>query len=511
MGDNREEFRRINFFRGFLTTEDDWNDAEAYHVGKRQLHNQAMHGPGVVPHVGEGLRVVARGKGELAVEVRPGYALDGSGHDIVLPEAVVKTFAPSDFEKLPATVFVVLKYIEEPTHFIKYRQYPDYKGHRRIAERARVDLQVREPEADTELELARLVLTPDARRVTDARDPSSPGQNEIDLRFVPLAGSVGTRLSSHILHELRQLSALARRTFAVLAHEKGVASAGAVLHAYVTFEMLLFVNLIDQRSFFEAIRSLLLLENDVIREVERRYPDISKAREFYNFKDAVRRSLGEWSETSRDLDFLRRLVGYQEKACRAFEALFEDLIVPDEEAFEQDVRPTDELLERLFVWSAAITDTIDVDDVTLKLVDFMDLLDTSSETAHKFKIMEERDRYRSRQKLKYPDGTEVEDTGVAFEGGYCEFEVADLAPHKDVILLMRMDYVHGDWKADVLVNGEQVGVWECVGDDKRFRWRNLPFVIDARNVNDTRLMVRVRPTTADRDINMFKLWALQAA
>ncbi len=76
---------------------------------------------------------------------------------------------------------------------------------------------------------------------------------------------------------------------------------------------------------------------------------------------------------------------------------------------------------------------------------------------------------------------------------------------------MRMDYVHGDWKADMLVNGERCGVWECPGEDRRFRWRNHPFVIEAKYVNDTRLMVRQVPVTADRDINMFKLWFLQPA
>ncbi len=41
-------FKRINFFKGFLTTEHDWNDAERYHIEKRRLHNKMMHAPGVV-------------------------------------------------------------------------------------------------------------------------------------------------------------------------------------------------------------------------------------------------------------------------------------------------------------------------------------------------------------------------------------------------------------------------------------------------------------------------------
>ena len=81
-----QEFRRINFFRGFLTTEHDWNAAEAYHVEKRKLHSSMMHGPGVIPNALEGFRVQARGKGEMAVEVTPGYAVDGEGNDILIYE-----------------------------------------------------------------------------------------------------------------------------------------------------------------------------------------------------------------------------------------------------------------------------------------------------------------------------------------------------------------------------------------------------------------------------------------
>ena len=35
-------FKRINFFKGFLTTEHDWNDAERYHIEKRRLHNRMI-------------------------------------------------------------------------------------------------------------------------------------------------------------------------------------------------------------------------------------------------------------------------------------------------------------------------------------------------------------------------------------------------------------------------------------------------------------------------------------
>ena len=76
MTDEPKAFKRVNFFRGFLATEEDFNDATQYHVENRRLHNRVFHGLGVVPGFLGDLRVRARGKGELAVEVLPGLAVD---------------------------------------------------------------------------------------------------------------------------------------------------------------------------------------------------------------------------------------------------------------------------------------------------------------------------------------------------------------------------------------------------------------------------------------------------
>ena len=48
-------FKRINFFEGFFTTDEDWNAAEGYHLEKRRLHNRVLHAPGVVPVAAGGL------------------------------------------------------------------------------------------------------------------------------------------------------------------------------------------------------------------------------------------------------------------------------------------------------------------------------------------------------------------------------------------------------------------------------------------------------------------------
>src|SRR5688572_3262471 len=197
-------FKRINFFKGFLTTEKDWNDAEQYHIEKRKLHNRLFHSAGVVRGVMSDLRVVSRARGDLSVEIQAGYAIDGQGNDLVLPDAVIKNINPDEF-RLPQTIYVVLRFFEELTDFIAYKENLEYKGHRRVMEAAKVELSQTEPDVTREVELGRIYLDKGATRVRDARDPADPRANEIDLRFVPKAGVAGATLPTALKLRMENL------------------------------------------------------------------------------------------------------------------------------------------------------------------------------------------------------------------------------------------------------------------------------------------------------------------
>src|SRR5256885_3510846 len=77
-------FKRINFFEGFFTTDEDWNAAEAYHLEKRRLHNCVLHTPGVVPVEAGGLKLTARGRGGLSLQGAPRYGIHRRGNELVL-------------------------------------------------------------------------------------------------------------------------------------------------------------------------------------------------------------------------------------------------------------------------------------------------------------------------------------------------------------------------------------------------------------------------------------------
>src|SRR5205823_5431631 len=193
MSEALQGFKRINFFKGFLTTEKDWNDAERYHIDKRRLHNRMLHSPGIVYGYSGDLRVQARARGDLSVEVQPGYAIDGMGNDLMIFDATIRNINLEEF-KLPQTIYIVLRYYEELTDFIAYKENLEYKGHRRVLESCKIELSQTEPDIAREVELARIYLEKGANRVRDARDAADPRANEIDLRFVPKAGIAGSFL-----------------------------------------------------------------------------------------------------------------------------------------------------------------------------------------------------------------------------------------------------------------------------------------------------------------------------
>src|SRR5688572_25088288 len=73
-------FVRPRFFAGQLLTEEDLQKMIDYVVAKNRLHNQRLLGDGVVC----GLEVSCHPCGGGTVVVKPGYALDCCGNDLLL-------------------------------------------------------------------------------------------------------------------------------------------------------------------------------------------------------------------------------------------------------------------------------------------------------------------------------------------------------------------------------------------------------------------------------------------
>jgi len=503
-------YKRLNFFEGFVTTPEDWNEGDNYHVEKHRLHNRSFHGLGVVTGQFKDFYVSARGKGELAVEVHPGYAIDGSGNDVILWETEIKQFVKSDY-KLPQTVYLVAKYVEELTDFVAYKENLNYKGHTRRSELVKVDWSITEPNPSNEVEIARIYVTADAKRFIDARDPMTPQANEIDLRYVPHAGIAGGFLSAELIQRFRALMRRNRDYYEILFNTNGIHAANNVVQAMVMLDMLMSASSIGPNAFLDLMALLLELQKKVVGEVEKGHPGLSSKKQFRNHKselDLVDRLIGDRREAFFVLD---DMIKHQETAVDALEASTRSVANPPAPKARKRKKAEGEFTwESIKVHSGDMPKVLNIDGIEWELMDELDMLDEASERKHNFRIHGEKDSWHTRQRLKYPDGTVIEDAGVAHVDGYAEWEIHKLKPQLDLLVVRRMDFVHGDHKANIEINGVKSGKLICEGSDKRFRWRNWPFVIKGKYIRANSVTMRQIATSAERDINMFHLWFYQA-
>ncbi|MDP6946054.1 MAG: hypothetical protein QF464_18035, partial [Myxococcota bacterium] len=343
-----------------------------------------------------------------------------------LDAPALKTLDPADF-KLPQTVYVVLKYVEDLTDFVSYRANLEYKGHRRVAEQVKIDVIITEPDITCEVELARIAMTKGVKRITDAKDPGSPGDNEIDLRFVPKAGVVGSRLAPSVTYELGEMLGDAMQVYAHMFHNLKILTAADVLHALHTLEMFRRMNTIDRQTLFDLFGMVFDLQAGLIRDVETNYPQYSSKKEFASFKKHVELLAGNYKEGVESDEFVTNIVGYQRKSNENLQTLFGGKLKAKKKVAKAAAE-AEAIFEKIKVRSDDFGAKLDIDGVKLKRIDVIDVLNKRSEADHKFRIVDARDRYRTRQKLKYPDGVIVEDVGIAFEGGYAEFEVSNVVP-----------------------------------------------------------------------------------
>lgn len=150
--------------------------------------------------------------------------------------------------------------------------------------------------------------------------------------------------------------------------------------------------------------------------------------------------------------------------------------------------------EHIKVWSGAMPPTMIIDGLEWQLIDAIDIMNEQSEAAHSFRIADAQDAWRNRQRLTFPDGVTVDETGVGHKGGYAEYEVKRVTPDMPLAVIRMMDYARADYELEMYCNNQMAGVSVCVGSDTVNRWRNWPFVIPAFFVMARKLRSANKPT-----------------
>src|SRR3989475_6749953 len=426
-------FKRINFFEGFFTTDEDWNAAEAYHLEKRRLHNRVLHSPGVVPVVGGGLKLTARGRGDLSFEVAPGYAIDGRGNELVLRDPAVKVIE-ADKLKLPQTVYVAIKYFEEPTDFIAYKENPRFKGHRRIEEKVKIEVMAREPDGVESLELGRVRLEEGVREIRDALDPRVPGPGEVDLRYVPVAGYAGSHASPQLRVEIA--NGLSEKTvLAALLCKMGVLPANYLRGAILAAEMLNNSNGVGPFNLADVLTGPVELEREMVEAIEKDFPQIAARKGFAEYKKSLEALTKVVRDRPRDADGAIGIARFLSASNQALTPVVKEKLTP---SAKKEVKGEQISWKDVVIRSKDFPEELNIDGSNFVRVDHLQLVNDESEKAHKFRIEGQKDMWKSRQTFTYPDKESVSDSGIAYIGGGGKWVGPKLQTGQEPVIIKRV-------------------------------------------------------------------------
>jgi hypothetical protein len=266
---------RLNYFKGFFTTAGDWTAEQNYHIEKRKLHNRRLHSPGVVQ--GEGLEMALEARGGLQITLLPGVAIDGEGNEICVTDPMTFVVDPAAFA-LPATVFIGIRYTEAPSHLVENTEIPQYSGYTRVSESYTLVRSAVKPDNKAVIELGRIQLQAGATVVTNPLDPTAPGADEIDRRYVVKAGALGLVPEKLPFTERERIAVLMmrlRKDFAALDFRFPVPSSGDVRHGVMTVEMLARTDGLPEDSVASVLSTLAVVCHDVGQEIAVKYPPVA--------------------------------------------------------------------------------------------------------------------------------------------------------------------------------------------------------------------------------------------
>jgi hypothetical protein len=535
--DSKKGFLRLNHFHGLRLESNDFQVGEEYHCNKKKLHNKVFHGYGVVQGYMDGLQVLARKRGDMSVEVTPGYAIDGEGNDLFLHETEVKTVDPGKF-KLPATAYIVIKYVDEPTEFVVNAANPKYKGHKRVLETSKIEIVANEPSPDEGIELARVKVTADTTEIKAPHDPSNPGDGEVDMRFVPRAGVCGSMLDPQIAESFRNQLRMMRSYFTDLGIKWKLHTARDIRDCVISAQFLAHLNLVPtQRDATTIIKLIVELEDELVKEYLELYPENAETKEFLNFKENVHGLMHLLKAPKYTKDEFNAILSYQMKASDMAQkiAAQEPPEEPEPEAPPPpppvvvqaaaptpaapppppvEEKPQPKAGAKAMSWedlkkSSEMPPMIFMDGKNFKLADKIEMMNKNDEADHKF-TLEGKDTWSTNQTYTYPDKKSIQAKGRAHVGGFSQWTFKNLEPGKDLVIGKRIDYAYSGLVTGISIDGQKVGDWKIDGQDRKDRWRNWLFKVPGEFVKGNQVVVRQDSLEAEREVNMFGLWCYQA-
>ncbi len=499
------KFKRANFFNGLVATPKYWNEIQEYHYQKENFFNSMFHGCGIIEGVMGNLKVQpiqGSGGSSLAIVVNTGAAIDGLGRCIFLYEPQALTIDYRKY-KLPATVFVTLRYKENMEDYYQNEDNPDYQGYQKKLENGIVDIRNTEPDDPDILELARIYLEENSNgeipAIRESKDFTNPGPNTIDTRFLSWASVAREGLSPYLKEFL--VNVLDRtRNIAQISHDAiSLASFRELQVVSLTAKMLIQCGEVNFQDVVHVLYPIFDIDNQIVHDML----EYERDEEKHLF------SMNENFET------IKTSVFDMGDLIKSYDGKYEtiDEIIRRHQAFIDGIRNlfiTRKMnINDVVIMSGELPRILLIGDERYTLVDYLDLRDQENVNGHKLRFEGNRDVTTSNIALSYPDGEVVRDTIKRYVGGSVFFNIKNIIKKRKLLLFRRTDIVNGNYSIDITLGDKANNrILNIDSSDTKFRWRNCYVQFEEDEVESHSIPVEFKMGETGRD-NFAKIWIYQ--
>jgi uncharacterized protein YwgA len=505
MEEKLEVFKRANFFPGLQAGPVYWNGIEDYHFNKEQLYNRLFHGFGVVGGCLDSLHVAAeKTKGGLiTLLVARGVAIDALGRPLFLQEPQLLVLDPKKF-KLPATVYLIIRYEERPDEYYQNKENPDLQGYQKRLETVKLDIVADIQEPDMEIELARIQLAEEEGGVISAiennEDFSDPGINALDYRFVPYASRVKKGVSTYLLKFLTELLNYTL-TVAESSHEVlPLASLRNLQNSAMTAKMIVQCAGIAFEDVIHLITPLFDCDHQILFEIgeyERENEEKGRlytSRNTYEIARTAMYSLGDhlksYNNSYEEIDVIL-------KAHRAVMDNLKQILIANEVS-DDDIKFISYTMPHILVYG----------DERYTLVDTVNMSSRESVESHQVELVDCAHPSTSNEAFYYPDGVLVRDTVKRWIGGSMQFQLRNIIKGRKTLIIRRTDIFQGNYSVEVSIEGAGAKDLSIEGSDTKQRWRNIAVTYEEGEIKDNSGLVKFSMGEAGRD-NSGTIWIYQ--
>ena len=505
MEEKLELFKRANFFPGLQVGPAYWNAVEDYHFSKEQLYNKLFHGVGIVGGFLDSLQVQAeKTKGGLiTLLVGRGLALDGIGRPLFLYDPQVLVLDPKKF-KLPASVYVIIKYEERLDDYFQNKDNPDLQGYQKRLETVKLDIvaELREPVLEIELARVRLVEGEGGgiQEVSNNTDFTDPGANTLDYRFVPYASRMKKGVSAYLLKFLVELLDYTL-TVAASSHEVlPLPSLRNLQSSAMTAKMIVQCAGISFEDVIYLVTPLFDFDHQILFEISEYERENEQKGRIYTSKNAY-----EIARTAM-YELGDRLKGYSSSyeeidlILKSHRAVMENLkhILIANEISDDDIKYISYTMPHILLFG----------EERYTLVDTVSLGSRESIESHQVELLDCSHPSTSNEAFYYPDGALVRDTVKRWIGGYMQFHLRNIIKGRKTLIIRRTDIYQGNYSVEVSIEGTEPKTLNIDGSDTKQRWRNLFVIYEEGEIKDNTAIVKFTIGEKGRD-NSGSVWIYQ--